>query len=72
MAWITIPNNPTWEYDNNPPDPGGALTTLWSTGTSGIRTNQSNNKIYMNCRKVGSNTASVPSEINKTYWDAQS
>lgn len=70
MAWVQIPNNPTWEYDNNPPDPGGALTALWSTGTNGIRTTPFGYEIYMNCRLVGSTRPSVPSEINKTYWDA--
>jgi len=72
MAWVTITNNPTWEYDNNPPDPGGALSTLWSTGTNGIRTSPSGDQIYMNCRMVGTTSESVPSEINKTFWDAQS
>ena len=71
MAWVTITNNETWEYDNDPPDPGGALTALWSTGTAGIRVNQSGDEIYMNVRKVGSGMPSVPSEINKTYWDLQ-
>lgn len=69
MAWVTITNNPAWEYDNDPPDPGGALTALWETGTAGIRTNQSGDEIYMNCRLIGSDAPSVPSEISKTFWD---
>ena len=71
MAWVTIPNNPTWEYDNAPPDPGGALTALWNTQTNGIRTSARGDEIYTNCRLVGSTAASVPNELNKTYWDAQ-
>jgi hypothetical protein len=71
MAWIEIPNNPTWEYDNSPPDPGDALTALWATGVAGIRTNQYGEELYMNCRLIGSSAPSVPSEISKTYWDNQ-
>jgi hypothetical protein len=71
MAWIDIPGNPDWEYDNSPPDPGGALTALWQTGAAGIRINQSGDQIYMNCRHktLRPNQDSVPNEINKTYWD---
>ena len=74
MAWITITNNSSWEYDNAPPDLGGALSTLWQTGTNGIRTNQSGDDIYMNVRHkiLHAGRASVPSEMNKTFWDAQS
>ena len=71
MAWKKI-NDLNWQYDNDPPNPGGALTTLWETGTSGIRTNQSGDELYTNCRIVGSNMDSVPSELNKTYWDGKS
>ena len=74
MAWVTITNNTAWEYDNDPPDPGDALSTLWATGTAGIRTNQSGDEIYMNCRHktLHPTQDSVPNEINKTYWDGQS
>ena len=72
MAWVQIPNNPYWEYDTNPQDPGGALSLLWSLGVAGIRTNADGNEVYMNCRRVGSSDASRPSEISKTYWDNQS
>jgi len=71
MAWKKI-NDLNWQYDNDPPNPGGALTTLWETGTSGIRTNQSGDELYTNCRIVGSNMDSVPNELNKTYWDGES
>lgn len=71
MAWVQIPNLPEWEYDNNPPDPGNKLSTLWATGVAGIRTTPNGvHEIYMNCRRVGSSRPSVPSEISKTYWDA--
>lgn len=73
MAWVTITDKNSvsigWEYDNAPPDPGGALTELWSTGTAGIRTSPYGQELYMNCRQIGSTAASVPSEISKTYWD---
>lgn len=75
MAWVTIYDgnaNPTlWEYDNDPPDPGGGQSALWSTGVAGIRTNAFGRELYMNCRKIGSTAASVPSEISKTYLDFQ-
>ena len=71
MAFKDIPGNPNWEYDDNPPDPGGALSSLYATGTGGIRTNPRGEKIYMNCRhkRLHPTQASVPNEINKTYWD---
>jgi hypothetical protein len=73
MAWATITNNPNWEYDTTPPDPGGALTALWQTATNGIRTNQSGDEIYINCRHKLINTTadSFPNEISKTFWDTQ-
>ena len=46
MAWQSITNNPNWEYDTAPPDPGGALTALWATGTNGIRTNPYGEEIF--------------------------
>ena len=70
MAWQPIANNPYWEYDDAPPDPGGAQSALWSTGTAGIRVNPRGEEVYMNCRRVGTSYTSRPSEISKTYWDA--
>jgi len=70
MAWITITNNPLWEYDNAPADPGGSLTYIWSKQTNGIRTSTfDGTEIYTNCRMVG--TTVDAGELNKTYWDAQ-
>ena len=71
MAFVAITNLPEWEYDNAPPDPGGAQSTLWATGVAGIRTAPSGTLVYMYCRKVGSTDPSVPNEINKTYWDSK-
>ena len=71
MAWLNIPNNDSWQYDDNPPNPGGALTTLWQTSTNGIRTTPFGEKIYVNCRHITLRPyqESVASEISKTYWD---
>ena len=73
MAYVSIPQNPDWEYDNDPPNPGGALTALWQTGTNGVRTDVDNQKIYTNVRHktLHAGRASVPSEISKSFWDAQ-
>ncbi len=40
MAWVAIPNNPDWEYNNNPTDPGvgSPHRALWLKQTNGIRT----------------------------------
>jgi len=71
MTWNTILQNPIWQYDSDPPDPGGAQTELWQTGTNGVRTNESGDEIYMNVRHKTLQTtrASVPSEMNKSFWD---
>ena len=70
-VWNTILQDPIWQYDSDPPDPGGAQSALWQTGTNGIRTNQSGDEIYMNVRHktLQAPRASVPSELNKTYLD---
>jgi hypothetical protein len=49
------------------------LTALWQTATNGIRTNQSGDEIYINCRHKLINTSadSFPNEINKSFWDLQ-
>ena len=71
MAWITIPNNPNWEYDDNPPNPGGLGEVLWATSVNGIRTSTSGHEIYVNCRHktLHPTQESIPSEISKTFWD---
>ena len=73
MGWQDIYKNPYWEYDNNPPDPGGTQSesALWATGTDGIRTTVRGEEVYMNCRHkiLHANRALEPSEISKTFWD---
>lgn len=73
MAWVTIPNNPQWEYDNAPADPGvdSPYYYLWSKQTGGIRTETHGSntyEIYVKCRRVGT-TVETMGEISKTYWD---
>jgi hypothetical protein len=68
MSWATIQNNPYWEYNNAPANPGGAQTPLWLKQVNGIRTNPNGTKIYTCCRKVGS-TVVTAGEINKSYYD---
>ena len=72
MAWQNIPTNPYWQYDDNPPNPGGAQTALWQTSTNGIRTSVRGDEIYVNCRHrfLHPTQASIPSEINKTFWSS--
>ena len=71
MTWRNIPGKPNWEYDTNPPNPGGALTALWQTGVDGIRTNSRGEEIYMNCRHklIHPYQESRANEISKTFWD---
>jgi len=72
MAWQSITNNPTWEYDNNPPDPGGAQHYLWTKQVNGIRTvtdGTSSIEIYTKCRKKTHIHVETMGELNKTFWD---
>ena len=70
MAWITVPNQTIWEYDDAPSDPGGAESILWNKQTNGIRINTDGMEIYTKCRIIGINIETM-GELNKTYWDAQ-
>jgi len=74
MAWQDIPNNPYWQYDDAPLDPGGAETALWATSTNGIRLNARGEEIYVNCRHklIHPSQDSFPNEINKTFWSPAS
>lgn len=69
MAWVTITNNPTWEYDNAPADPGvgSPYRPLWLKQTNGIRTFQGH-EVYTKVRQVGT-TVDTMGEMSKTYWD---
>lgn len=75
MAWVTIPNNSQWEYDNAPADPGASSPyyELWLKQTNGVRTETHGSvtyEVYTKCRRIGS-TVETQGEINKTYWDNQ-
>ena len=72
MAWVTIPNNPEWEYDNAPADPGvnSPYRALWLLQTNGIRTFRGY-ETYVKCRLVGT-TVDTMGEISKSYWDTRS
>ena len=69
MAYVPIPNNSDWEYDNAPPDPADARTELWQKQTAGVRTNSDGTEIYTQCRKITDNY--VTGELSKTFWDNQ-
>lgn len=71
MAWVTIPNNPEWEYDNAPADPGtdSPYYELWTKQTAGVRA-WHGYEVYVKCRRVGT-TVDTAGEISKTFWDAQ-
>lgn len=69
MAWKNIPGTEYWEYDDNPPDPGGAQTELWEKQFNGVRVNTvSGHEIYTKCRMIGT-TVDTAGELNKTYYD---
>ena len=58
----TILQNPIWQYDSDPPDPG--------EGTNGVRTTSGGIEIYTNVRhKANAPSPSVRSEMNKTFLD---
>jgi len=71
MAWVTVTNNPQWEYDNNPPDPGvgSPFRPLWLKQTNGVRTFKGH-EVYTKVRRVGT-TVETAGELSKTYWDNQ-
>ncbi len=79
MAWVTITNNPSWQYDNSPPDPGAnsPLRPLWLKQTNGIRTTNGH-AVYTSVRKTIATagtvtfavTVSNPGSGNKYYIDS--
>ena len=69
MAWTPIPNNPNWEFDNTPSDPGGKQSILWAKQTGGVRTDGVN-EYYTRVRRVDDGDI-TRGELAKTYWDAQ-
>tara|TARA_R100000541_G_scaffold1902_4_gene7096 strand:+ start:1442 stop:2014 length:573 start_codon:yes stop_codon:yes gene_type:complete len=60
MAWVTITNNPSWQYDNAPADPGAnsPLRPLWLKQTSGVRTTNGH-EVYTSVRKTIAGTGTV-------------
>ncbi|REK59987.1 MAG: hypothetical protein DWQ49_07095 [Bacteroidetes bacterium] len=71
MAWVTITNNPTWQYNNAPANPGTDnkfKKALWDLQTNGIRSTGQNHEVYVEVRKVG-DTNRTRGEMSKTYWD---
>ena len=76
MAWVAIPNNPNWEYDNAPPDPGAdsPLRPLWLKQTAGIRTfgtGPGAHQVYTRVRRVGDGPDADRGELSKTFWDSR-
>lgn len=71
MAWIAVPNNSYWEYDNAPADPGvdSPYYELWLKQTAGVRADGTH-AVYVKCRLVGT-TVDTMGELSKTYWDNQ-
>lgn len=72
MAFVVIPNNPNWEYDNAPADPGAGspLRPLWLKQTNGVR-NDRGHEVYTKVRKVGDGPDADRGEMSKTYWDSR-
>ena len=77
MAWKNIANNPYWDYNDNPPNPGptSGLYPLWLKQTAGIRTNPNGEQVYTDVRMVGHpalGSNETMGELSKTYWDSKS
>lgn len=73
MAWVAIPNNPDWEYDNA----ATAADCIGANGTttSGIRTFTSASGgvqlTYVKVRRVGETGDTSKGELSKGFWDAK-
>ena len=70
MAFVTIPNNDQYEYDNAPPDPGVGhpMRALWLKSSNGVRT-EHGQQTYVRTRRIGSGDVDH-GELSKSYWDA--
>ena len=70
MAWRDIPNNPHWEYNDSPVDPGpkSRMHHLWLRQSGGIRLNGIFST-YTRVRRKGS-TSEDMGELSKNFWDA--
>ena len=69
MAWVTVPGNAEWEYDNAATrsdtyaDSPGTITAGVRSYTYGGTTRET----YIKCRKTSDPTA--VGELDKTYYD---
>jgi len=70
MAWVTVPGNAEWEYDDAAtladtyPDTPGTITAgvrTYTTGGGSVR------QTYIKCRKISAPEAI--GELDKTYYD---
>lgn len=72
MAWVTVPNNAEWEYDNTATR-DDTYADSPGTITAGVRTyttlGGSTRQTYIKCRKINSPTST--GELDKTYYDAR-
>jgi surface protein len=73
MAWVAIPNNPDWEYNNDPTDPGAtnALRRQWVLSSSGVRQQKDGTQVYVQVRRVGDTANTNKGELSKSFWDAR-
>ena len=74
MAWVAIPNKTGWEYDNAPPDPGGAQSALWAKQTAGIRTVTKSTVIKFNdltYTKTGGTIETAAADFTKYFSNGQ-
>jgi surface protein len=71
MAFVAIPNNDQYEYDNAPPDPGVGhpMRALWLKSSNGVRT-EHGHSVYVRTRRIGSGNVDH-GELSKSYWDAR-
>ena len=73
MAWVAIPNNPDWEYNNDPTDPGAtnALRRQWVLSSNGVRQQKDGTQVYVQVRRVGDTANTNKGELSKSFWDAR-
>jgi hypothetical protein len=73
MAWVAIPNNPDWEYNNDPTDPGATNATRrqWALSSNGVRQQKDGTQVYVQVRRVGDTADANRGELSKSFWDAR-
>ena len=72
MAWIPVPNNPSWEFDNTatiadtyPRTPGTIIAGVRTYTMPDGRLRDT----FIKCRKINNPTAT--GELDKTYYEAR-